>query len=69
MRVGLIGVGLMGAALMSRLQAAGREVQVYDISDERMRLARELGAVATGSVAERRATSTSSTCSCAPTTS
>ena len=51
MRVGLIGVGLMGAALMSRLQAAGREVQVYDISDERMRLARELGAVATDSVA------------------
>ena len=45
-RVGLIGVGLMGAALMSRLHAAGREVQVFDISEARMKLAREQGASA-----------------------
>lgn len=52
MRVGLIGVGLMGAALMTRLSAAERDVQAFDISEERMRLARELGADTVGSVAE-----------------
>jgi 3-hydroxyisobutyrate dehydrogenase-like beta-hydroxyacid dehydrogenase len=43
-RVGLIGVGLMGTALMSRLHAAGREVQAYDISSERMEIAKAAGA-------------------------
>jgi 3-hydroxyisobutyrate dehydrogenase-like beta-hydroxyacid dehydrogenase len=52
LRVGLIGVGAMGAALMSRLQAAGREVQAYDISEERMRFARSEGAHTVGSVAD-----------------
>lgn len=51
-RVGLIGVGLMGAALLSRLRLAGRDVQAFDISDERMRLAREQGATPVASVAE-----------------
>ncbi len=51
-RVGLIGVGLMGAALMSRLHAAGREVQVFDISEARMKLAREQGATTVGSIAD-----------------
>jgi 3-hydroxyisobutyrate dehydrogenase len=51
-RVGLIGVGLMGAALMSRLHAAGRDVQAFDISEARMQLAREQGATTVGSVAE-----------------
>ncbi len=44
LRVGLIGVGAMGAALMSRLHAAGQAVQAYDISEPRMDLAREAGA-------------------------
>lgn len=52
LRVGLIGVGMMGAALMSRLHAAGREVQVYDISEERMRLAHAEGAHTVDSIAE-----------------
>src|SRR5690348_7295096 len=52
LRVGLIGVGAMGSALMSRLHAAGREVQAYDISEERMRFARSEGAHTAGSVAE-----------------
>lgn len=52
LRVGLIGVGAMGSALMSRLHAAGRPVQAYDISVERMRFARSEGAHTAGSVAE-----------------
>lgn len=52
LRVGLIGVGAMGSALMSRLHAAGREVQAYDISEERMRFARSEGGHTAGSVAE-----------------
>ena len=52
MRVGLIGVGLMGAALMSRLFAAGREVQAFDVSEERMALARAKGAATVASAAD-----------------
>lgn len=52
LRVGLIGVGAMGAALMSRLHAAGREVQAFDISEARMQFAREAGARTVGSIAE-----------------
>lgn len=52
MRVGLIGVGVMGEALMKRLHLAGREVQAYDISEVRMTLAREQGATTVASVAE-----------------
>lgn len=51
-RVGLIGVGVMGEALMKRLHLAGREVQAYDISAERMALAREQGATTVGSVVD-----------------
>jgi len=51
-RVGLIGVGAMGSALMSRLHAAGHEVQAYDISEERMAFAREQGAMTVASVAD-----------------
>lgn len=51
-RVGLIGVGAMGTALLSRLHAAEREVQAYDISEERMRVARAKGARTVASVAE-----------------
>lgn len=34
--VGLVGVGAMGTALLSRLLAAGQAVQAYDVSRERM---------------------------------
>jgi 3-hydroxyisobutyrate dehydrogenase-like beta-hydroxyacid dehydrogenase len=51
-RVGLIGVGAMGTALLSRLHAAGREVQAYDISAERMEAVRAAGAQLAGSAAE-----------------
>lgn len=51
-RVGLIGVGAMGTALLSRLHAAGREVQAYDISVERMEVARAAGAHTVASAAE-----------------
>ena len=51
-RVGLIGVWAMGSALMSRLHAAGHEVQAYDISEERMAFAREQGAMTVASVAD-----------------
>jgi 3-hydroxyisobutyrate dehydrogenase-like beta-hydroxyacid dehydrogenase len=52
LRVGLIGVGLMGTALLSRLRLAGREVQAFDISADRMRIAREQGADPVASIAE-----------------
>lgn len=55
LRVGLIGVGAMGSALMSRLHAAGRQVQAYDISEERMHFARSEGARTVDSVAEAAA--------------
>jgi 2-hydroxy-3-oxopropionate reductase len=51
-RTGLIGVGAMGSALLSRLTAAGCEVQAYDISAERMAYAREHGALPAASIAE-----------------
>lgn len=51
-RVGLIGVGAMGTALLSRLHAAGREVQAYDISAERMEAARAAGARVVASAAD-----------------
>lgn len=51
-RVGLIGVGVMGEALMKRLLLAGREVVAFDISPDRMRLVTEQGGTAAGSVSE-----------------
>ncbi|MGE5539318.1 MAG: NAD(P)-dependent oxidoreductase [Gemmatimonas sp.] len=51
-KVGLVGVGLMGTALLTRLHAAGREVQAYDISAERMEAARGMGARTAASAAE-----------------
>lgn len=52
MKVGLIGVGAMGTALLSRLRIAGREVQAYDISEDRMAYARSQGAKTVASAAE-----------------
>jgi len=51
-RVGLIGVGAMGSALMSRLHIAGHQVQAYDISENRMKFARDQGATPVASVAD-----------------
>ncbi len=50
--VALIGVGKMGRALLHRLKAEGHEVRAYDIAEEPMRTARELGAVTAASSAE-----------------
>jgi len=51
-RVGLIGVGAMGLALISRLHIAGHQVQAYDISEDRMKFARDQGATPVASVAD-----------------
>jgi 3-hydroxyisobutyrate dehydrogenase-like beta-hydroxyacid dehydrogenase len=49
-RVGLIGVGAMGEALLSRIQMAGGTAKVFDVSDERLALARAAGALVEPSV-------------------
>lgn len=51
-RVGLIGLGLMGSVLASKLVRAGYEVQGYDIDPSRMRLLEENGGTPAGSPAE-----------------
>lgn len=43
-QVGMIGVGVMGQALLHRLKLAGLNVKVYDISDVQCNEARKLGA-------------------------
>lgn len=43
-RVALIGVGKMGRALLHRLKLEGHDVAAYDIAEEPMETARELGA-------------------------
>lgn len=43
-KVGLVGVGAMGQALLHRLNLAGAGVKVYDISPNRMEEARAMGA-------------------------
>jgi 3-hydroxyisobutyrate dehydrogenase-like beta-hydroxyacid dehydrogenase len=50
--VGLVGVGAMGQALLQRLVLAGVKVRAYDISEESMAAARELGAETVESAAE-----------------
>lgn len=52
MRVGLIGYGVMGEALASRLKKAGHEVRAFDISAARMALAREQGMSTASSIAD-----------------
>ena len=49
--VGLVGVGAMGTALLSRLLLAGRAVQAYDVSQERTAEAAGAGATAVASAA------------------
>ena len=48
--VGLIGVGAMGLALLTRLRAAGREVSAFDVAADRLGLARDEGADVADSV-------------------
>jgi 3-hydroxyisobutyrate dehydrogenase-like beta-hydroxyacid dehydrogenase len=51
-RVGLIGVGNMGSALLERLVAAGAKVRAFDIKESAMQAARERGAETVASSAE-----------------
>jgi 3-hydroxyisobutyrate dehydrogenase len=51
-RVGLVGVGKMGSALLERLVAAGAKVRAFDIKDSAMQAARERGAETVASSAE-----------------
>lgn len=44
-KVGLIGVGALGLALLKRLRAAGKTVQAYDIAPTARRAAEDAGAV------------------------
>lgn len=53
MKIGMIGLGRMGANMTRRLMAAGHEVVVYDATAEtRESLAKETGAVAASSLAD-----------------
>ncbi len=50
--VGLIGIGAMGQALLTRLKLAGHNVQGFDISADSRSVAEKLGAALRGSAAE-----------------
>ena len=50
--VGLIGIGAMGQALLTRLKLAGHSVQGFDVSPESRAAAEKLGAALKGSAAE-----------------
>jgi 3-hydroxyisobutyrate dehydrogenase-like beta-hydroxyacid dehydrogenase len=50
--VGIVGVGLMGAACAKRLRAAGFDVLAYDVDAAKLAGALSLGARAAGSIAE-----------------
>jgi 3-hydroxyisobutyrate dehydrogenase len=50
--VGLVGVGKMGSALLSRLKAAGAGVRAFDIKDTAMEAAQAGGAETVGSAKE-----------------
>jgi len=51
-KVALIGVGKMGRALLDRLHGAGHRITVYDIAEEPMSTARDMGAATANSSAE-----------------
>jgi 3-hydroxyisobutyrate dehydrogenase len=51
-RVGLVGAGAMGSALLERLRLAGAQAIVYDIDPAALERARALGAETVASVAE-----------------
>lgn len=51
-KVGLVGVGAMGSALLGRLKLAGVETVVYDIDPAALEAARAAGAAVAGSAAE-----------------
>ncbi|MGE5792224.1 MAG: NAD(P)-binding domain-containing protein, partial [Bacteroidota bacterium] len=51
-RIGFIGVGQMGAPMVERLLASGREVAVFDVNAAAMQPLVARGAVAAGSARE-----------------
>lgn len=52
MRVGMIGMGRMGAAMAERLIRAGYEVVAYDVRPEAGEVARRVGAGVAGTIAD-----------------
>ena len=52
MRIGFIGVGNMGGPIAAHLISAGHDLLVFDLNDEALDQAAELGATAVSSVAE-----------------
>ena len=52
-RIGIIGVGLLGSAVASRLLKAKFEVKGYDTRPEQVMALQSQGLIAAGSVAER----------------
>ncbi len=52
MRVGFIGLGRMGSAMVGRLLAAGHDVAVFNRTPEKTKAAAEAGAKVAGSIAE-----------------
>jgi len=52
MKVGVIGIGIMGSAIARNLIAAGSSVAGYDIDERRLALLREAGGEPLGSAAE-----------------
>jgi 3-hydroxyisobutyrate dehydrogenase len=57
-KVGLVGVGAMGSALLERLKTAGVQPTVYDIDPVALEAARSAGARVAGSAAELAQSST-----------
>ena len=57
-KIGLVGVGAMGSALLERLKLAGVQATVYDCHPPALDAARSLGAHVAGSAAEVAAAST-----------
>jgi len=52
MEMGVIGLGRMGVIVVDRLLAADHEVVAYDVDDERVRAAAEIGATPADSIAD-----------------
>jgi 3-hydroxyisobutyrate dehydrogenase-like beta-hydroxyacid dehydrogenase len=57
MRVGVLGLGVIGRPIAERLVGAGFEVAVFDVRDEPMAILRQEGAIACASPAEAAARS------------
>ena len=53
--LGMVGLGVMGSAILERLVATGRRVRAFDVDPEAVARAVDLGATAAGSPAEAAA--------------